>query len=42
MRNKQLGRIEDVCFFVTIAFVSFVITLGFVALVSKMVMYVFE
>jgi hypothetical protein len=42
MRNKRLSKIEDIGFYVAIVFASIVITLGFLALVGKIVMNIFS
>jgi hypothetical protein len=42
MRNKRLHQIENIGFYVAIVFASIVITLGFLALVGKIVMYTFS
>jgi hypothetical protein len=42
MRNNRLSRIEDICFYVAIGFASIVITLGFIALVGKVVISIFS
>jgi hypothetical protein len=42
MRNNRLHQIENMGFYVTIAFASIVITLGFLALVGKIVMSIFS
>lgn len=42
MRNNRLNRIEDIGFYVAIGLASIVITLGFLALVSKVVMNIFS
>ena len=41
MRNKRLHQIEDIGFYVAIGFASIVITLGFIALIGKVVMSIF-
>ena len=42
MRNNRLNQIEDIGFYVAIGFASIVITLGFIALVGKVVMSIFS
>ena len=42
MRNNRLSRIEDIGYYVTIVFASIVITLGFIALIGKVVMSIFS
>jgi hypothetical protein len=41
MRNNRLHQIENIGFYVTIVFASIVITLGFLALIGKVVMNIF-
>jgi hypothetical protein len=41
MRNKRLHQIENIGYYVAIGFTSIVITLGFLALVGKVVMGIF-
>ena len=42
MRNNRLNKIEDIGFYVAIVFASIVITLGFIALIGKVVMSIFS
>ena len=42
MRNKRLHQIESIGYYMTIGFASIVITLGFLALVGKIVMSIFS
>ena len=42
MRNNRLNKIEDIGFYVAIGFASIVITLGFIALIGKVVMSIFS
>ena len=42
MNRNKLSRIEDIGFYVAIGFASIVITLGFIALVGKVVMSIFS
>jgi hypothetical protein len=41
MRNNRLNKIESIGFYVAIGFASIVITLGFIALIGKVVMSIF-